>query len=527
MFYVSRKMKLLPGVKTIQDYRRIINPHSIDLVHRSFGKNAQAMVAAYLKENPDQLSDEDLTIIESWKDVIHGDFVVAKELAKYAVLLDCKDLQTGYGVLATENPISCGLFELPSVVEATLYPFCGQIVAIVTTGDLLISSSTMRHIKNTYEVAKKRGFITTLGPVVPKSRKKPNPAERVQNLVNLLHNKLKEIRKQTLVVKKFESDIQPAFKSWVDTHFGAQRKMMDDLDAEIEQLQTTIIQAREAWNRGKFDTIEEAIAHARKQAKANQDKETEFKKSESGPNFSEDFLDEAFAEFMDDVRGIDVDDLEEADYQKFRQEFQETVKNANSGSKDAFEKSLGLIGANDSEENVSAVKKLFRILARKIHPDRNPDFGEEAQEIWNELNFARECLDLNTMEELHLRWRLLQKEEFLPQDEADLKEFQNVLNEELNEARQVIEAYSDHPLWGATEFKPPRGLKNQLAREFEEEIEQRTAQRDMFERMLKELARKAAKKPSPSKKKRPKAKKKTTKKTPGKKGVPEQTTFDF
>ncbi len=530
MFFVARKKKLLPAPTTLQDFRRNSIPGSMELVYRSFGREAMALLTEYLKENPDQLSGKDHAIIESWKQVVHGDFHVVKQLKPHAVLLDRKNPHIAYGVLGMETSISQTFPHLPAVAEITLFPFRGRIVGCVVNSDFpKVDPSTVKNLDHAYVAAKKRGIITTLSPVAPKSVKKPNPVERVQKLANLLHDKLKEIRNQTLLAKKFESDVKPAFISWLDTHFGEDRKRINDLDAEIEQLRSTFIQANQAWTRGKFDTIDEAIEYARKAAAPNQVNEPEFEAGdeESCQNFSDEFLDQAFAEFMDETRGIDVDDMEAEYYENLRQQFHESVKNARANGKDAFEKALSLIGANDSEENVTAVKKLFRIMARKIHPDRNPDFGEEAQDIWNELTFARDCLDLNTMEKLNLLWRLLQKEEFKPNEENELKEYQRVLNSELEEAKSVVEAYSDHPLWGFTEFKPPRTLKKRLAQEFKEEIEIRIAQRNQLERMLNDLAELPSKKASPIKKKRSKPKKKTVKASPMNKPEMEQATFDF
>ena len=57
-----------------------------------------------------------------------------------------------------------------------------------------------------------------------------------------------------------------------------------------------------------------------------------------------------------------------------------------------------------SEEDLKAIRALYREIAKKIHPDIHPELAgaEELQDLWNQVNIAYECNDLEQLKELDL-----------------------------------------------------------------------------------------------------------------------------
>ena len=67
-----------------------------------------------------------------------------------------------------------------------------------------------------------------------------------------------------------------------------------------------------------------------------------------------------------------------------------------------------LLGSSDatevSAEDLKTIKTMYRGIAKQIHPDIHPELAEveELQDLWNQVNIAYQCNDLEQLKELDL-----------------------------------------------------------------------------------------------------------------------------
>ena len=134
-------------------------------------------------------------------------------------------------------------------------------------------------------------------------------------------------------------------------------------------------------------------------------------------------------------RGQDPD--EEALQQYVQQETRELIDHlqamqaAYQNAKDATE---------ISEEELKTIKTLYRGIAKQIHPDIHPELAEveELQDLWNQVNIAYQCNDLEQLKELQFLISITLagiSEQKAPPDIPDVEEKIRKLEWEIREIR--------------------------------------------------------------------------------------------
>lgn len=117
----------------------------------------------FVKENPYDLSNEDLRVADNFRYFRKGPFWVLKYLKKHAVFLDG---DFAYGVLALSDPFEWFFGNnLPRMVETVLLPFEGKIVydGMMKSSNIIIGGNITSSLNSEYSVLKaKYGLITQL-----------------------------------------------------------------------------------------------------------------------------------------------------------------------------------------------------------------------------------------------------------------------------------------------------------------------------------------------------------------------------
>jgi hypothetical protein len=125
----------------------------------------------FVKENPYNLSNEDLQVAGNFRYFKKGKFWLLKYLKKYAIFLD-KDF--AYGVLALSDPFEWLVGNnLPRMVETVLLPFEGKIVydGMMKSNNIIIGGNITSSLNSEYSLLKaKYGLITQL-PIDEKIKK--------------------------------------------------------------------------------------------------------------------------------------------------------------------------------------------------------------------------------------------------------------------------------------------------------------------------------------------------------------------
>ena len=94
-WYVSQQAELLPDIKTFEDY----TDSSMDdkIIVRDYLFDHPELIDQFIQDNPNNLETDNLSIIATWKNFIHGDFFIERLLKKYSIFID--DNEKVYAVM--------------------------------------------------------------------------------------------------------------------------------------------------------------------------------------------------------------------------------------------------------------------------------------------------------------------------------------------------------------------------------------------------------------------------------------------
>jgi hypothetical protein len=133
-------------------------------------------IEAYVAENPDRLSREDLALVAAWGEFVRGELVVERDLKAHTIFLDGSEPPRAFGVLSlTEEIVDILPMPLPALVVAVLLPWRSAIVCdgILACRRVQLGPGIRRQLANTYREAKARGIITVLGTAEASSATSP------------------------------------------------------------------------------------------------------------------------------------------------------------------------------------------------------------------------------------------------------------------------------------------------------------------------------------------------------------------
>ena len=71
-YFVNQRLKILPSVKSLRDYRECATEEKFEVRKALYGDIK--IIDSFVQENPQHLAEESLSIVFSWKNFIEGDF---------------------------------------------------------------------------------------------------------------------------------------------------------------------------------------------------------------------------------------------------------------------------------------------------------------------------------------------------------------------------------------------------------------------------------------------------------------------
>ncbi|MBF0121521.1 MAG: hypothetical protein HQK79_22045 [Desulfobacterales bacterium] len=165
-FFVNQKLQVNKNIKTLEDYINSNNNEEKRPVRKSLYDNIK-LIDDFIKENPQQFSDDKLQIIRSWKSFIAGEFHIERFLKRYTILISSTDKV--YAVLGLYQSFEELFFSrpLPIFVRTYLLPFKGNIIydGFIETYNIFFGGNISRRMKEVYMTAKQNGkIIETLEP---------------------------------------------------------------------------------------------------------------------------------------------------------------------------------------------------------------------------------------------------------------------------------------------------------------------------------------------------------------------------
>lgn len=119
----------------VKDFKRIKRNNGVvtdDTFFRFFKKmfdpQNRGLIDTFCRINPGHLSDEELEIVASWKNAVHGRFLLFEYRRDYACFLSIKRPPIIYGVTGLQKPINeLIVTKLPILVETILIPYKKRI----------------------------------------------------------------------------------------------------------------------------------------------------------------------------------------------------------------------------------------------------------------------------------------------------------------------------------------------------------------------------------------------------------------
>jgi hypothetical protein len=194
----------------------------------------------FIAENPAQLSEEDLALVESWQYRLAGNFFVVRPLKNYTVLLtDYASHARAYGVVGLSDSVAeTMILPLPVYIQTVLLPFENRIIydSLLTTYNVSFGPGIRRSLKEAYRNATEReGIVTSLLPTAPTSQNEQRSQIEVRNekLVQAFRKHLAQTGLSLKMVEQHASTIQ-RFAATVLVSQTPPRGLLDITPNEIE-----------------------------------------------------------------------------------------------------------------------------------------------------------------------------------------------------------------------------------------------------------------------------------------------------
>jgi len=184
MFFVNRRLGVLPESPANPDAYSSLSPSTRIKVHNALLKRMD-LIQSFVEENPDSFSRAELDIVHSWQHLVHGKFIILRDLAKYTVFLSSEAPPVAYGVLELTQSFDELIGpNLPVMVETVLLPFRDHIVYDSTLHVYRISfgPGVRGTFNRDFKEAKERHGVVTALPMsdtsMPAKDPKTNPVAK-------------------------------------------------------------------------------------------------------------------------------------------------------------------------------------------------------------------------------------------------------------------------------------------------------------------------------------------------------------
>jgi len=195
-FFVNQKLKILTRVKSLDDYAECSTEEKFEVRKALYAHTK--LIASFVQENPQNFSEEKLSIVSNWKNFIEGDFHIERFLKRYTVFIKGADV---YGVVGLYQGFDelVHRSHLPLYVQIVLLPFKGKIVydGIFQPYNISSGGGIKRNLRESYMTAKQNNrIIETLEPTQKGTQKKKlsKPLKNWMPELNELAGKAKNLR---------------------------------------------------------------------------------------------------------------------------------------------------------------------------------------------------------------------------------------------------------------------------------------------------------------------------------------------
>ncbi len=256
-FYVNRRLDLLPGITSAEQYARLDSEEKLE-AREALWKDL-TLVDDFVAENPASLSSDALEIVHSWKRRIAGVFYISRFLKRYTVFLAAEKKAGVYGVLGLYDSLEDVVpdWPLPIMVEAVLLPFKGRIIydGLLISRSIMFGPGIRADLNEIYQRAKQQGAIveslepdSVIHPPPKIMKPKHNWRPVLDSLVETtesLHQAETVVQTQTFKVLKVSARLAQAA-----THDPGN---LDEINRLARRTQAALRQLETALNRAQWE----------------------------------------------------------------------------------------------------------------------------------------------------------------------------------------------------------------------------------------------------------------------------------
>jgi hypothetical protein len=159
-FYVNQQRQLLPDIDSFEEYQALPGEEKFP-VRNALWDNPE-LIDAYVRENPDGLAPEELSIISKWKGFVQGQFYIFRYLKNHAIFMGESKVYAVLGLYESFDDMFHG-WPLPVFVETVLLPFKGKIIydSLCQFYNIQFGGGIRSDLNEDYLKAKQNGLIIT------------------------------------------------------------------------------------------------------------------------------------------------------------------------------------------------------------------------------------------------------------------------------------------------------------------------------------------------------------------------------
>jgi hypothetical protein len=163
--FANRSLQVVPAAEFAEPahFELLSLDMRFEIRQALFGK--RKLIAKFVAENPYDVDEEDLALVDSWRHLVAGRFFVYRYLKKHAIFLNDAEPPIAYGVIGLTQPLAEVAGPAPVWVDAALLPYDGRIVCDGLLGVYSVSFGPgfRRSLTESYQEAKDgTGIITSL-----------------------------------------------------------------------------------------------------------------------------------------------------------------------------------------------------------------------------------------------------------------------------------------------------------------------------------------------------------------------------
>lgn len=158
LFFCYSEMKSLKKTLDFEEFKK--QPLQTKFEARNYFNNNGYLLDKYISNNKNELTTDEIIILQGFKKKITGDFVLFKALKSYTIFIDTNN--NIYGVHSLSDPLNEMLL-MPVLANMTILPFRDKIIydGFINSYNMYIGSNMRSDYKDLLNKKRKEGTILT------------------------------------------------------------------------------------------------------------------------------------------------------------------------------------------------------------------------------------------------------------------------------------------------------------------------------------------------------------------------------